>query len=106
MLNDEKMQLVKTLGKGTELASESDDVVLAYLQLAEDELLNHLYPYGHEKVKLEDRYATKQVRLAIIMYNEKGVEGQVAHSENGVKRDYLTKEQFLASIPRHCGIPK
>lgn len=103
---EEKVRLMKVLGKGSELANEDNDTLETYLLLAEQKLLNHIYPYGKGKVELDSKYDTKQIELAIILYNQNGAEGEESHSENGVTRKYVSEEKFLASIPRKVGLPK
>lgn len=103
---EEKVQFMRTLGKGSELENEDDSTLETYLLLAKEKLLNHIYPYGRPKVELDSRYDTKQIELAIILYNQAGAEGEEQHNENGVNRKYISEEKFLASIPRKVGIPK
>jgi len=103
MTIEEKLNYMKIMGG---LDSEDDDTLMVYLDLAKEELLNHIYPFGHEAVELEKRYDTKQIELALILFNQRGAEGEESHNENGVNRKYQSKEKFLASIPRKAGIPK
>lgn len=86
-------------------SDENDDLLMAYLNLAKDKLLNHIYPFEKDKVELESRYDTKQIELAIILFNKRGAEGEDTHNENGVNRKYISEEKFLASIPRKVGLP-
>ena len=88
-----------------ELENEEDDVLMAYLNLAKDKLINHIYPYKHDVVELDKCYEMKQIELAIILYSQRGAEGEEHHNENGVNRRWKSEESFLASIPRHVGLP-
>lgn len=85
-------------------SEEEDDLLVAYLDLAKEKLLNHIYPF-EKKLELDSRYDMKQIELAIILFNSRGAEGEEQHNENGVNRKYQSEEKFLASIPRHSGIP-
>lgn len=38
--------------------------------------------------KVESKYLNIQVKMAIEMFNKRGAEGQVGHSENGISRTY------------------
>lgn len=38
--------------------------------------------------KVEQKYLSAQISIAIEIYNRRGAEGQIAHDENGVKRMY------------------
>ena len=38
--------------------------------------------------KVEDKYKTAQISIAIEIYNKMGAEGQLSHSENGISRTY------------------
>jgi len=106
MTLDEKIQHVKIIGKGSELANEDDDTISTYLLLAKDRLLNHIYPFeGDRPVEVEPKYETKQIELAVILYNKRGAEGEKQHNENSVNRQYVDEEDFLAKIPRKVGIP-
>ena len=88
-----------------EIENENEDVLTAYLTLAKEKLINHIYPYKRNVVDIEPRYEMKQIELAIILYSKRGAEGEENHSENGVTRKYQSEEHFLASIPREVGLP-
>lgn len=38
--------------------------------------------------EVEPQYLNTQLKIAIEMYNKRGVEGQTSHSENGLSRSY------------------
>ena len=104
MTHDEKLNYMRIMGEISE--NESDELLTAYLNLAEQKLINHIYPYRNDVVALERKYEMKQIELAIILYSKRGAEGEEHHNENGVNRRYESEDKFLASIPRHVGIPK
>lgn len=91
------------------LGDDSEDITdtecQAYLDLANQKILNHRYPYGTSLVEVEARFEYDLIELAIVKWNERGVEGQETHNENGVHRKYRTEAQILASIPKFAGIP-
>jgi hypothetical protein len=76
----EQLNLLKLLlGNPT----ESDAVLQFYLDSAK-EIICEL----RHTTDLESQYLTIQVRIAIELYNKRGAEGQVGHSENGIDRTY------------------
>lgn len=42
--------------------------------------------------RVESRYLTAQIKIAVELFNKVGAEGQVGHSENGVSRSYENAE--------------
>lgn len=74
----------------TSMTDETDDGVLsAYLEFAEQEALNRLYPFGiPEEATLPSRYHGVQVRIAAFHLNNRGAEGEISHVENGINRMY------------------
>ena len=81
------------------------DVFQIYLRLAKEKILNHRYPYGTNLTDVEQRYENDLIELAIVLYNQRGVEGQESHNENGITRHYRSEQEILKSIPRMVGIP-
>lgn len=75
-------------------STEKDDVLLAYLRIAESAVLERRYPYDHTTTCLPMRYEPKVLEIAAYLLNKRGAEGQLSHSENGVSRSYES-----ASIP-------
>ena len=105
MTDEEKIKYMRLMGDIGE-DEEDDENLLAYLLFAQDKLLEHIYPYNERPATLERRYETKQIELAVILYNKKGAEGEKEHTENSVGRKYMTEAEFFASIPRKAGLPK
>lgn len=103
MTLEEKLNYMRIMGNID--SDVEDDLLMAYLNLAKEKLINHIYPY-EKPVELNSHYDMKQIELAIILYNNRGAEGEEQHNENGVNRKYISEDKFLASIPRHSGIPK
>ena len=91
---------------GIMLGSECDlEVVAVYLDLAKSKILNKRYPYGTELTDVEAKYENLQLELTIALYNQRGAEGQDAHSENGVARTWRTESEILEEIPSMVGLP-
>ena len=77
-----------------------------YLDLAQQKLINHIFPFRNDVVELNSKYDYDQIELAIVLYNKRGAEGEELHNENGVHRRYRSEAQILASIPKFAGLPK
>ena len=102
MTYEERLSYMRTMLGSCE---DTDDVLSTYLNIARQKIINHRFPYGTSLVEVEPRYEMKMIELAIVLYNERGAEGQVKHNENGVSREWKTEEEILASIPRQAGLP-
>jgi hypothetical protein len=77
------------------------------LESAKAVILSRRYPFGEQPLEIEDRYKDLQIRIAVEMYNKRGVEGQTAHSENGVSRTYSSanvSEELLREITPKAGV--
>lgn len=82
------------------LGEEVDsDLLSIYLRQATQKIINHRYPFGTEAVDVEPRYEQDLLELAIVLFNERGAEGQKVHSENGVRREWRTEYEILKGIP-------
>lgn len=103
MTIEQKVENMKTMMSDTSL---EDEIAIVYLDLAKEKILNHIYPFDKRSEELESRYDYQQIELAIVLYNERGAEGEEEHYENGVKRRYRTEKSILASIPKYAGLPK
>ena len=102
MTLEERIDAIQTmLGEDVE-----DNVLEIYLNQAKQKILNHRFPYGTTLNDVEPRYESDLLELAIVLFNERGVEGQETHNENGVNRKYRSEQQILKSIPRMVGLPK
>ena len=82
------------------------DVFEIYLRQARRKILNHRYPYGTSLVEVEPRFEEQLLELTVVLYNQRGGEGQARHVENGVTREWRSVNEILSSIPRMVGIPK
>ena len=101
MTDTEKRTLLATLISPD---VESDDVLDSMLALARGLVLNRMYPFGYpDGATVPARYEQIEVQLAVELYNKRGAEGQVAHSENGISRSWSEESQLLRKIVPHCG---
>lgn len=104
MTLEEKYQMFLTM------LGEDDEVELSvfevYLRHAQQKILNHRFPYGTSLVEVEPRFELDTIELAVVLYNQRGGEGQSKHVENGVTREWRSEAQILSTIPRMGGIPK
>jgi hypothetical protein len=77
------------------------------LESAKAVILSRRYPFGEQPTELEPKYLDLQVRIAVEMYNKRGVEGQTSHSENGVSRNYSSasvSKELLSEITPKAGV--
>lgn len=77
------------------------------LESAKAVILSRRYPFGEQPLEIEDKYKDLQIRIAVEMYNKRGVEGQTSHSENGVSRGYSSasvSEELLREITPKAGV--
>ena len=71
------------------------------LESAKAVILSRRFPFGEYPQDLEERYKDLQIRIAVEMFNKRGAEGEVAHSENGISRTYQSanvSEDLLKEI--------
>ena len=100
----DKLSTLKVLLGVTD--TSEDQLLLTFLSLAEEKILERLYPYDGEKKELPQRYNGKQLEIAVYLYNKQGAEGQIAHSENGISRTYESAdvpESMLRGITPFVG---
>jgi hypothetical protein len=84
-------------------------LLLYLLELAEQKIIEKLYPFDDTKTTIPERYQTKQVEIALFLYNKRGAEGEVSHNENGMNRTYENAdvpESLMRGITPYCGFPK
>lgn len=62
---------------------ENDDVLNFYLNSASDIICDL-----RDTDVVENKYLNVQIQMAIELYNKRGAEGQVGHTENGIARSY------------------
>lgn len=90
------------------MPEEVNDVELEdILESAKAVILSRRFPFGEQPTELEPKYMDLQIRIAVEMYNKRGVEGQTSHSENGVSRSYSNasvSEELLREITPKVGV--
>lgn len=85
----------------------ADNELEDILESAKAVILSRRYPFGEQPTEIEDRYKDLQIRIAVEMFNKRGAEGEVAHSENGVSRSYSSanvSEELLREITPKVGV--
>jgi hypothetical protein len=103
MTQAEKLQLLKAMvGE-----SDTEEVLLTYLNIAGQKILNRAYPFGTEETEVPTRYDFLQCEIAAYLLNKRGAEGQTAHSENGISRSYESAdvpESLLGAVTPMVGV--
>ena len=97
MTQAEKLQLLKAMvGE-----SDTEEVLLTYLNIAGRKIINRAYPFGTDETEVPTRYDFLQCEIAAYLLNKRGAEGQTSHSENGISRSYESADvpaSMLADI--------
>ncbi len=103
MTQAEKLTLLKAMvGE-----SDTEEVLLAYLNIAGSKIINRAYPYGTDETEVPTRYAFLQCEIAAYLLNKRGAEGQTSHSENGISRNYGSAdvpEAMLGAVTPMVGV--
>lgn len=105
----EKLNMLKSLLNETRGEETEDDVLLTYLAVAGQKVIQKAYPYRTDVETVPDRYATVQVEIACYLLNKRGAEGETYHSENGVNRSYENAdvpESMLSRVLPFAGVLK
>ena len=77
------------------------------LSISAQKILDRAYPYDTTVTEVPARYETKQVEIAVYLYNKRGAEGQTSHNENGINRTYESAdvpESLMRGITPHVGV--
>lgn len=88
--------------------AELEDV----LETAKDTILSRCFvsiakATAEEKAKMLEEHNEKVLKVAVIIYNMRGIEGQISHSENGISRSFAENEglkPILEQIIPRCNI--
>ena len=103
MTQTEKLQLLKAMvGE-----SDTEEVLLAYLNIAGSKIINRAFPYHTDVTEVPKRYEFLQCEIASYMLNKRGAEGQTGHSENGISRTYESAdvpESMLGAVTPCVGV--
>ena len=103
MTQTEKLTLLKAMVG----SSDTDDVLLAYLDIASGKILNRAFPYDADVTEVPRRYEFLQCEIAAYLLNKRGAEGQTGHSENGISRSYESAdvpESLLGAVSPTVGV--
>ena len=103
MAHEEKLKLLKAMvGE-----SDTEEVLLAYLDIAGRKIINRAYPYDYDITEVPARYGFLQCEIAAYLLNKRGAEGQTSHSENGISRSYESAdvpESLLGAVTPQVGV--
>lgn len=96
---DEMLEWLKA-----ETQEADENVLKRCLQVAYSAIQSRRYPYDDEwPEEVEPRYKDLQYRVALDLYNKRGAEGEISHTENGVSRGYesswISESLLLEVIP-------
>ena len=103
MTQAEKLKLLKAMvGE-----SDSEEVLLAYLNIAGSKIINRAHPFGTDEPEVPTRYDFLHCEIAAYLLNKRGAEGQTGHSENGISRSYESAdvpESMLSAVTPMVGV--
>ena len=106
MTEVEKLSLLRIMTGQPNEGDWTDDVLISYLTLAGQKIINRAYPYDDTVTEVPRRYGYLQCDIANYLLNRRGSEGQTAHSENGVDRSYESgdvPESLMSEVIPHVG---
>ena len=88
-----------------------DDYASTYLDIAQEAVVNHLFPYRKDATWLDvpDKHHSATCMIAAYLVNKRGAEGETQHIESGVSRTYETAaipRGFFAGMSPFVGVPK
>ncbi len=89
--------------------TDEDAMLLTLLSISAQKILDRAYPYDPSITEVPARYETKQVEIAVYLYNKQGAEGQISHSENTISRSYESADvpnSLMQGVTPFVGVPK
>ena len=107
MTEVEKLSMLRVMVGQPNEGDWSDDVLLSYLNIAGQKIINRAYPYDDTVTEVPRRYGYLQCDIATYLLNRRGSEGQLVHTENGISRSYESAdvpESMLSEITPYCGV--
>lgn len=108
MTEVEKLSLLRVMvGEPADSEYWSDDILISYLKIAGDKIINRAYPYDETVTEVPRRYGVLQCDIAKYLLNKRGADGETAHSENGISRTYASAdvpESLLSEVIPHVGV--
>ena len=87
MTLNEKLVLLSSL-LANDPVVPSQELLTAYLQLAEQEILAWRYSYGTAPSELPSEFEVTQIYAVLAGLSYSGAEGETNHSENGITRTF------------------
>ena len=108
MTEVEKLSLLRVMvGEPADDENWSDDVLISYLKIAGEKIINRAYPYDDTVTEVPRRYGVLQCDIAKYLLNKRGADGETAHSENGISRTYENAdvpESMMSEVISHVGV--
>lgn len=78
------------------------NIAETYLDMAKHVILSRRNPFGYaENAEIEPCYKYLQINIAVELFNKRGAEGEIRHTEGGIDRTYENanvSESLLSSI--------
>lgn len=87
--------------------TDEDALLLTLLSISAQKILDRVYPYDSTVTEVPNRYAMKQVEIAVYLYNKRGAEGQTVHNENGINRTFESAdipESIMRVVTPYVGV--
>lgn len=88
--------------------NEADEAVLEdYLEQAKCAIMARRYPFEEWPEELENRYLDLQYRCALALYQKRGGQFEISHSENGTSRAWASEdipESLLNEVTPFVGV--
>lgn len=106
MTEVEKLSLLRVMVGQPNEGDWADDVLISYLAIAGQKIINRAYPYDDTVTEVPRRYGYLQCDIATYLLNKRGAEGETAHSENGISRSYASAdvpEAMLSEVTPRVG---
>ena len=107
MTEVEKLAMLRVMVGQPNEGDWSDDVLISYLKIAGQKIINRAYPYDDTVTEVPRRYGYLQCDIANYLLNKRGAEGQISHTENGISRSYGSAdvpESMLSEVITHVGV--
>ena len=107
MTEVEKLAMLRVMVGQPNEGDWSDDVLISYLTIAGQKIINRAYPYDDTVTEVPRRYGYLQCDIAAYLLNKRGAEGETAHAENGISRTYASAdvpESMLGEVIPHVGV--
>lgn len=102
------MDILEDLKAETQEADEN--VLNRCVRMAYSAIMTRRFPYSDDwPDEVEPRYRDLLYRMALDIYNKRGAEGELAHSENGISRSYQSSwisEDLLLEVTPCVGVLK